>query len=70
MANLQALRCDFLFVTSMFPIVRRQVEHDREGFPVERAWADAHPESFRQRYASPGIRIYEVIDAGGSASGL
>jgi hypothetical protein len=70
MANLRALRCDFLFVSSMFPIVQRSVEHDPEGFPVERAWADAQSEAFRLRYATPGIRIYEIIGAGDPPIGL
>ena len=60
LANLRQLGCDTLFVNAMFPIVRRQIEHDAEGFPVERAWADAHPEIFRPRYANPIVRIYQV----------
>ena len=44
----------------MDPIVRRTIAADGDGFPIERAWADARPESFKLRYASPAARIYEV----------
>jgi hypothetical protein len=58
--NLRAMRTDLLFVAAMDPIVRRNVAADEDGFPVERAWADAHPALFSPRYASPAARIYAV----------
>lgn len=37
---------------------------DRAGFPIERVWADAHPESFTAVYGAferdPYMRIYRV----------
>ena len=33
---------------------------DRDGFPVERAWADARPDVFHLRYASAAARVYAV----------
>ncbi|HJZ84068.1 MAG TPA: glycosyltransferase family 39 protein [Polyangia bacterium] len=60
LANLRALRTDTLFVAKMDPIVARNVRPDADGFPAERAWADAHPEWFQLRYASPAVRIYGV----------
>ena len=44
----------------MDPIVRRTIAADADGFPIERAWADARPPSFNLVYASPAARIYEV----------
>jgi hypothetical protein len=59
-ANLRAARAQVLYVAAMYPIVRRVVAGDADGFPVERAWADARPAEFRLRYASPAARVYEV----------
>ena len=60
LANLRAARSEILFVTAMYPIVQRTVDHDADGFPIERAWADAHPDLFVLRHAGPGARVYEV----------
>jgi 4-amino-4-deoxy-L-arabinose transferase-like glycosyltransferase len=60
LANLRATRTEVLFVAALDPIVRRNVAADADGFPVERTWADAHPEQFRLRYASAAARVYEV----------
>ena len=46
-----------LFVAAMDPIVRRTIAADADGFPVERAWADARPDIFRLRYASAAARV-------------
>jgi hypothetical protein len=59
-ANLRAARAEVLYVAAMYPIVRRVIAGDADGFPVERAWADAHPAEFHLRYASPAARVYEV----------
>jgi 4-amino-4-deoxy-L-arabinose transferase-like glycosyltransferase len=58
--NLRAARARVLFVAALDEIVLRNVAADADGFPVERAWADAHAALFRLRYASPAARIYEV----------
>jgi Dolichyl-phosphate-mannose-protein mannosyltransferase len=58
--NLRVARTELLFVAAMDPIVKRNVAADEDGFPVERAWADAHPALFSPRYASPAARIYAV----------
>jgi len=60
LANLRAARTSALFVAAMEPIVRRTIAADADGFPVERAWADARPESFALVYSTPAARIYEV----------
>ena len=59
-ANLRAARAEVLFVAALYPGVRRTIAADADGFPVERAWADAHPEIFTPRFASPAARVYGV----------
>ena len=44
LANLRATRTQVLFVAALYPIVRRTIDADRDGFPIERAWADARPD--------------------------
>ena len=58
--NLRAARADVLFVAALDEIVARNVAADGDGFPVERAWADAHPAQFHLRYASPDARVYGI----------
>jgi hypothetical protein len=60
LANLRATRTEMLFVAAMDPIVRRTIAADDDGFPVERAWADARPDRFALVYATPSARIYQV----------
>jgi hypothetical protein len=60
LANLRAARTEILFVAALYPIVRRVVAADADGFPIERAWADARPAQFHLRYASAAARVYEV----------
>ena len=62
--NLRASRVDVLFVARLHAIVRRNVAADRDGFPIERSWADAHPDRFILSYASPDARVYLVEGAG------
>jgi 4-amino-4-deoxy-L-arabinose transferase-like glycosyltransferase len=60
LGNLRAARTNVLFVAALEPIVRRTIAADADGFPIERAWADARPDTFVLRYASPAARVYEV----------
>ena len=60
LANLRATDTHVLFVAALDPIVRRTIAADADGFPVERAWADARPDVFRLRYASGAARVYAV----------
>jgi hypothetical protein len=60
LANLRAARTQVLFVAAMYPGVRRNVAADSDGFPIERAWADARPDKFRLLHASSTARIYAV----------
>jgi len=58
--NLRAARAEVLFVAALDATVVRNVEADDDGFPVERAWADAHPDLFPLRYQSPDARVYGI----------
>ncbi len=58
--NLRTARAAVLFVAALDEIVARSVTTDGDGFPIERAWADAHPALFHLRYASPGARVYGI----------
>jgi hypothetical protein len=58
LANLRAARREVVFVAALDPGVRATIEADADGFPVERAWADAHPGVFTLRFASPAARVY------------
>jgi len=58
--NLRAARAQVLFVAALDPIVARTVPADRDQFPIERAWADAHPAVFHLRYASDAARVYGI----------
>ena len=58
LANLETAGIDVLFVAALYPGVRRANAHDQQGFPVERAWADALPRRFSLVFANDGIRIY------------
>ncbi len=60
LANLRATDTHVLFVAALDPIVRRTIAADSDGFPVERAWADARPDVFRLRHASAAARVYAV----------
>jgi len=63
LANLTAARTDALFVARLYPDVAPSMPHDADGFPTERAWADASPGRFRLTFATPDIRIYDVRPA-------
>ncbi len=65
LANLRADRMQWLVVTR---VNRGEGPHnvaDNQGFPIERVWADAHPETFRLAYtdddANLWFRIYRIM---------
>jgi hypothetical protein len=58
--NLRAAGADVLFVAALYPIVRRNIATDGDGFPIERAWADAHPTLFRLVHGSAAARVYRI----------
>ena len=64
LANLEAEGVGLLVVAKANPSDGRYNLADVEHFPIERVWADAHPESFSLAYPRDGIdpemRIYRV----------
>ena len=60
LANLATFGADWLFVARMYPGVARANRRDRDDFPIERPWADALPQQFALRYATAGVRIYQL----------
>ena len=58
--NLRSGGTQVLFVAALDPIVARTIAVDADQFPIERQWADAHPDLFRLRYASIAARVYEI----------
>jgi hypothetical protein len=75
-ANLAAARIDLLVVASMGRPRGSLPDEDDEGFPIERQWADAHPESFELLYGAaerdPRFRLYRVraMPGKGALNGL
>jgi hypothetical protein len=62
--NLRAERIEWLVVTRANPSEGPYNIADPQGFPIERQWADAHPETFKLVYPvsapDPLFRIYRV----------
>ncbi len=63
--NLDAEGIQMLVVTRVNPGEGAHNVADREGFPIERRWADSHPERFVRLYGQderdPWFRLYRVI---------
>ena len=68
LANLRAERIQILVVARANPAEGAHNVADAEGFPIERRWADAHPETFVPLYGvvegDPLMRIYRVRPSG------
>ncbi len=58
--NLDRERIRFLVVTRADPQEGRHNPFDKEGFPLERMWADTHPDRFTRLYADELFRLYGV----------
>ncbi len=59
--NLREARAQTLFVAALEPMAARTIAADAEQFPIERAWADTHPDLFQLRYASDAARVYQIV---------
>ena len=64
LANLRAQQVQLLVVTRADPGEGPHNVADKEGFPIERVWADAHPEVFELLYGprqnDPLFRLYRL----------
>ena len=69
LANLEARGIQLLVVTRVNPNEGPHNVADADLFPIERQWADAHPESFEPLYGAveqdPWFRLYRVRPRGG-----
>lgn len=66
LANLKAARIQVLVVTRVNPAEGPHNVADAAGFPIERAWAESHPESFEPLYGTaerdPQFRFYRFLE--------
>lgn len=64
--NLRRAGIQLLVVTRVNPAEGPHNAYDSENFPIERTWADTHPESFEPLYGvverDPWFRIYRLRD--------
>ena len=61
-ANLDSAGADLLFVERLTPWnLEKSYRRDGQGFPLEAIWADGHPGKFKRVFASPVVRIYEIL---------
>jgi hypothetical protein len=58
--NLRAYGAEVLYVSKVRPIELLNMPVESDGFPVERRWADEHPERFSLAYDSPKARVYRI----------
>ncbi len=63
--NLDAEGIQLLVVTQVNPAEGQHNKADTQGFPIERRWADSHPERFVLLYdeegRDPWFRLYRVV---------
>jgi hypothetical protein len=73
LANLRAERIQLLVVNRVNPDEGPHNIADASGFPIERVWADAHPESFELLYGAlehdPQFRLYRLIPSPAARAG-
>jgi hypothetical protein len=61
--NLDAFDADLLVVNRLPAwALARAYQRDRDGYPLERAWADAHPESFERVLAARSVLVYRILE--------
>jgi hypothetical protein len=63
LANLKAEGIQLLVVARANPDEGRLNVADRDGFTIERVWADSHPERFTLLYADPLFKTYSIRDS-------
>ena len=69
LSNLRKHGATYLFVATVHPLDESYNHIDDQRFPIERAWADRHPEVFELAFENDGAKIYRVklgrLGAGG-----
>ncbi len=69
LANLSAAGVELLFVTTVNVRGGLHYVHDREGFPIERSWADGMPDRFQRLAWGRDWVLYRVLVPVGEARG-
>jgi len=64
MKNLESAGVGYLFVTPMNRSEKEYLHHDRDGFPMERAWARSDPDAFTLLYSDNQAEVYRVRFSG------
>ncbi|MFC1474620.1 hypothetical protein ACFLQK_01125 [bacterium] len=59
--KLVEMKTEILYVSVLHQNDRPHLPHDSENFPIERYWADSHPDLFKHIYLNRHVRIYEII---------
>ncbi len=59
--NLRNTQTDILYVTKLYGMEKFLMWQDKEGFPIERKWADENPKLFRIIYADDFVKIYKLL---------
>ena len=58
--NLMQSRANILVVFKMHPVERSYLKADKEGFPIEKHWADSLPNIFERILATPSGCVYLI----------
>ncbi len=58
--NLFQSGADILYVSVVPPLEVAYVRPDPEGFPIEREWADAHPDVFQMVFENDRAKVYRI----------
>jgi hypothetical protein len=69
LANLRSEGIELLVVARANPEEGRHNQADREGFPIERVWADAHPEVFVPLYSDRLFKLYGLMGTAKNTDG-
>ena len=66
LANLRRAGATVLFVATVHVLDAEYNWLDAQRFPVERAWADAHPEVFQLVFENDRAKIYRIVPGQGA----
>lgn len=58
--NLRRSKATFVFIVKLEPLAMSVMDHDKDGFPVEEAWASERPDVFRLKFKNDEVRVYAV----------
>lgn len=59
--NLSVLKPDLIAVYKLSAFEQRYIEHDEDGFPVEKGWLDSMHERYKKIFKSDVLVVYEAV---------